>query len=473
MGLWSVFRESMFDIERKTTVSSKRINRMLNLIAIVALSWLVVTLATVTLASGAQAAQMLPVESLLNADGTLSTSTGRSGALDLRGWSVTLDSARGPILSHDASAPAAPSANTWSALAHTGLNSSWVNAIAVSGSDLYVGGSFTQTADGTVTNLNHIAKYSGGAWSALANDGLNSYAVYALAVSGSDLYVGGYFTGTADSAATNLNHIAKYSGGAWSALANNGLNGYVEAFAMSGSDLYVGGYFTQTADSAVTNLGNIAKYSGGAWSALANNGLDSYVYALAASGSDLYVGGGFTGTADSAVTNLNYIAKYSGGAWSALADNGLNHTVVAIAVSGSDLYVGGAFTQTADSAVTNLNYIAKYSGGAWSALANNGLNGYVAALAVSGSDLYVGGRFTQTADSAVTNLNKIAKYSGSAWPVLANNGLNNIASALAVSGSDLYVGGAFTQTADGTVTNLNKIAKLGPGYTCYLPSVSK
>jgi len=36
--------------------------------------------------------------------------------------------------------------------------SSGVTAIVVMGSDLYVGGIFTQTADGLVTNLNNIAR---------------------------------------------------------------------------------------------------------------------------------------------------------------------------------------------------------------------------------------------------------------------------------------------------------------------------
>ena len=233
----------------------------------------------------------------------------------------------------------------------------------------------------------------------------------------------------------------------------------------------------------MTNLRNIARYSGGAWSALAHNGLNICCIALAVSGSDLYVGGYFTQTADGSVTNLNHIAKYSGGAWSALANNGLNNEVLALAVSGSDLYVGGGFIGTDDGAVTNLTYIAKYSGGAWSALANNGLNDLlpisyaVRALAVSGSDPYVGGVFTQTADGTVTNLNYIAKYSDGAWSALANNGLKNSVFALAVSGSDLYVGGYFTQTADGMMTNLNHIAKWEipavPGYSRYLPMVSK
>ena len=350
-------------------MNTKLINRILNLVVIMALmlAWQPTTSATATSVSGAQAApdapaaQMLPVESLLNSDGTLNTRTGASGALDLRGWNVTLDSARGPILTHDAPAPAAPNAEPWSALDHHGLKGE-VYALAMMGSDLYVGGDFNSTADGTVTNLNAIAKYSGGTWFPLAH---------------------------------------------------NGLIGTVRALAVSGSDLYVGGGFFQTADRAVTNLWNIARYTGGTWYALDHNGLNYIMYgvcALAVSGSDLYVGGEFTQTKDSAVTNLNHIAWYSGGAWLPLAHDGLNYIVYALVVMGSDLYVGGYFDQPKDGTVTGLNNIARYSGSTWSALAHNGLNGPVHALAVSGSDLYVGGYFTQTADGTVTNLNQIAKW---------------------------------------------------------------
>ena len=72
-------------------------------------------------------------------------------------------------------------------------------------------------------------------------------------MSGNDLYVGDAFKKTLDGAVTNLNHIARYSGGIWSALPHNGLNGGVWALAVSGSDLYVGGLsFSQTFDGAVT-----------------------------------------------------------------------------------------------------------------------------------------------------------------------------------------------------------------------------
>ena len=108
--------------------------------------------------------------SLLNPDGTLDLTSNPHGVFELRGWDVTLDTLRGPILTPHASAPAAPGAPAWTSLASNGLNNT-VYALTVNGSDLYVGGEFTQTADGNVTDLNHIAKYNGGAWSPLAHNG--------------------------------------------------------------------------------------------------------------------------------------------------------------------------------------------------------------------------------------------------------------------------------------------------------------
>ncbi len=71
-----------------------------------------------------------------------------------------------------------------------GLNDR-VSALAISGTDLYAGGYFTN-AGGVVAN--YLAKWNGSSWTALGS-GMNRYGyVYALRVSGSDLYVGGAFT---------------------------------------------------------------------------------------------------------------------------------------------------------------------------------------------------------------------------------------------------------------------------------------
>jgi hypothetical protein len=78
---------------------------------------------------------------------------------------------------------------------------------------------------------------------------------------GSDLYVGGGFAQTGD-ASLSLNHITRYQtlDGIWHGLRNQGLNASVYALAVSGDDLYMGGSFTQTGDGALTDLGRIARY---------------------------------------------------------------------------------------------------------------------------------------------------------------------------------------------------------------------
>ncbi len=418
-------------------------------------------------------------EGLLNPDGTLDLSTGFEGTLDLSGWEVTLDGERGPVLK-PASRPAASSTAAWHALPDQGLDST-VFALAMVGSDLYVGGSFAQTGDGSLANLGCIARYSTteGAWHALNNQGLDNV-VYALAVVGSDLYVGGRFTRTGDWTVTNLGGIARYdtTAGAWHALNNQGLDNAVQVLAVSGSDLYVGGEFSQTGDGSLANLGYIARYdttTPGTWHALNNQGLDDDVLALAVSGSDLYVGGMFTQTGDGSLASLGRIARYdtTAGTWHALPNQGLSNWVEALAMVGSDLYVGGMFNQTGDSAL-GLGHIARYdtTDDTWHALPRQGLNNYVLVMELVGSDLYVGGFFTQTDDGSLS-LNHIARYKTTAgtWNALPNQGLDHFVVTMAVSGDDLYVGGWFAQTGDGSLTNLGHIARYEGYYVAYLPLV--
>jgi hypothetical protein len=345
--------------------------------------------------------------------------------------------------------------STWSALgsglATGGLN--WVNALAVSDNNLYVGGHFTMADDSAVTN---IAKWDGSTWSALGTAKSRSE-VIALAVSGSNIYAGGYGDTTIGPAGVDSN-IMKWDGNNWSLLGLE-IDGYVNAVAISGSDVYAGGLFT-LAGGSVANC--IAKWDGNSWSALGmglgGTTYHSYVLALAVSGSNLYAGGYFTTAtnSDGIAVPANYIAKWNGSSWSALG-SGMDFIVAALVVSGNDMYAGGEFTSAGGIAA---HYIAKWNGSSWSAL-SSGMGGIsypsVSALAASGSNVYAGGYFTSAGGIAA---HYVAKWNGSSWSALGS-GMNNSVSSLAMLGSELYAGGSFTTATNGgeVAVAANYIAK--------------
>jgi peptidoglycan hydrolase-like protein with peptidoglycan-binding domain len=137
-----------------------------------------------------------------------------------------------------------------------------VTALLVSGSNIYVGGVFTQTGDGSLTNLGGIARFDtiDGTWYAFPNQGLNDQ-VYAFFEQNEYLYVGGAFDQTGDGSLIELGYIALYDtlSQTWQALPNQGFNSWVYTFTPVDDDLYVGGEFNQSGDHTVPGLGHIAR----------------------------------------------------------------------------------------------------------------------------------------------------------------------------------------------------------------------
>jgi len=124
-----------------------------------------------------------------------------------------------------------------------GVVNGGVSALAVSGTDLYVGGNFTAAGGVAATN---IAKWNGTNWSALGPglSGYNSF-VNVLAALGSNVYAGGSFT---NSGGARVNYLAKWDGQSWSEMVS-GLNlasfsPPVKAIAISGTNVFLGGYLT-------------------------------------------------------------------------------------------------------------------------------------------------------------------------------------------------------------------------------------
>ncbi|MBI5652890.1 MAG: hypothetical protein HZC40_20945 [Chloroflexi bacterium] len=417
---------------------------------------IVFALIALTMASNpmrAQANALIPVATLLNADGTLDTSTGVSGALDVRGWNITLDAERGPLLSPADAPPASPTSGAWSALS-TGTNNI-VETIAIVGTDLYAGGYFTSVGS-CASGCNRIAKWNGSTWSALGT-GMGDGAVFALAVRGTDLYAAGSFTNAGSCTSVDgCNRIAKWNGSTWSAL-GGGMNNTIYALAVIGTDLYAGGTFIY-AGTCMSGCARIAKWNGSIWSALGTGISNSSVYALAVSGTDLYVGGSFAGAGNCTSGNGCYkIAKWNGATWSPLG-TGVDGAVWTLAVNGTDLYAGGSFLNAGSCTSGNgCNYIAKWNGSTWSPL-GAGMNNTVYALAVNNTNIYAGGEFT-SAGSCTSGCNSIAKWDGSTWSPLGT-GMNNDVYALAISGTDIYAGGNFTSAGSCTSGNgCNRIAK--------------
>jgi hypothetical protein len=422
-----------------------------------------------TIASQGQAS--LDLAPTLSAGGRFVGRPGIAGSVDVGAWKLVSDLSAGepPRFAPVTAAVATPT-GPWSALGSNGAGNgalnAFVNVVVISGTNLYVGGGFTNAAG--IAAADYVAKWNGSAWSSLGSNGFGEGAlaaeVDAIAISGSNVFVGGKFVNAAGLAAAD--YIAKWSGSAWSALGSNGagngaLPNYVLSLAIMGSDLYAGGRFENAAN--IPEADHVAKWSGSAWSALGSNGAGNGailgsiadVYALAVSGTDLYVGGNLINVAN--IPEADYIAKWNGSAWSALGSNGsgngaLDAIVYAIAVSGTDLFVGGGFTDAAG--ILSADYVARWNGSAWAPLGSNGagngaLNSQVYRLAVVGSAVYAGGWFQNAA--GVPEADFIARWDGISWSALGSDGagngpLNNYfyCCSLGASTTDLYVGGNFT-----------------------------
>jgi hypothetical protein len=375
---------------------------------------------------------------------------------------------------------------TWSGPGSTGAGDGAldgvVQAFAVRGTDLYVGGGFTNAAG--IPEADHVAKWDGTRWSALGSNGSGDGAidstVFVLAVFRSDLYVGGRFLNAGNIPEADL--IAKWNGTSWSAVGPGGGNDRMDrgvyALAVSGPDLYVGGTFSVV---GLRGTDYLARWNGTAWSAVGPVPLRLWygyrhyrpaVHALAVSGGDLYVGGNFSDAA--AIPRADYLVKWDGRTWSALGSDGagngaLDSIVWDLAVSGTDVYVGGRFTHAAG--IRRADYLARWNGRAWSALGSNGsgngaLNGPVRALTVSHDVLFVGGDFANGA--RIPTADHLARWNGRAWSAVGAEGSGDGAISgpvygLAASGTDLFVGGSFTNAAG--IATADRLAKwhLRPG----------
>ncbi len=234
-----------------------------------------------------------------------------------------------------------------------------VNVIATDSSGVYVGGIFTNALNfpGAPITVNNIAFWnSGSGWQPLGS-GMNN-TVAAIAISGGNVYAGGSFTNASGTAA---NRIAMWNGSTWSPLGSGLSSGTVNVILVDGSDIYVGGNFTNAGG---TTARAIAKWNGSTWSALGTGMFGTstaIVRGLAKSGGYLYASGVFT-NAGGVITRA--VARWNGSSWEGLGSgvgndiNPASASGTALAAQGNDVFVGGIF-ETAG--VVDSGYIARWN----------------------------------------------------------------------------------------------------------------
>jgi Chitobiase/beta-hexosaminidase C-terminal domain/Fn3 associated/Domain of unknown function (DUF5122) beta-propeller len=313
----------------------------------------------------------------------------------------------------------------------------------------YIGGAFSDVGGTTRNNIAHIQQ-SGTAyiveptWDPNANG-----PVYALALAGGTIYVGGAFTTIGGASRNNIASVATADGsidGAWDV----DPDGTVRALVLSGGVLYLGGdfinvnvnagaqtrHYIAAVDTADAGNEDVAT----AW----NPDADGIVRSMLVSAGTIYVGGDFTSFNGGADTRQHLASLDAATGLVSSWTPDANATVRALALSGTTLYIGGDFT-TVDGDIRNriaaLDTLATSPNIAttW----NPNLNNNVRALLYTGAALYVGGDFTAVGGVVRKHIAELDTATGLATSWLINAGNSVFTLSLSDDSASIYAGGNF------------------------------
>ncbi len=321
----------------------------------------------------------------------------------------------------------------WDTLA-SGDGSSSAVSIAVDGTDLVVGGFFTLSPGHA---LGPIARWNGTTWTTELSgwDGIP----YELKPLSDGLYMAGLLTNVVNRVA-----VARVSAGVLEPLPV--IIGTAYALAEYRNELYAGGSI-ESAEFAtgIQTIFHCVRRGTTYWEDIGGPGRDGYglmgtgfpaVNAMLPVGDQLYVGGSFSAArSGSQWVPTGAVARWNGSSWTEFS--GLTGSVSALAWFGGRLIAGGDFTGP-----FGINNLAYWDGTDWSEL-GGGTDGEVMALLVSGSELYVGGRF-ETAGGVLAP--RIARFDGAQWsPVGSVGGLPAVVvrALMSTPGGDLIAAGSF------------------------------
>jgi hypothetical protein len=318
-----------------------------------------------------------------------------------------------------------------------------VDALTVSGGNVYLGGAFTHVNGTTRHRIAAVGPAAATAPALLAFDPNAGQPVLALAHDGTSVYAGGQFAVIGGTTRLNAAQISPTTGlTAW----NPATDGPVDAIAVNGSGVWLGGSFAHAGGAARGDLALVDPTSGTALGS--DSGLSGQVDALASDGAGgVYVGGLFSGGGQANLAEVG--SSGAPAAWSP----GVAGTVDAIDVADGVVYVGGSFTTAGGAPRTNLAAVSAGSGAATLWIPN--VSGVVDAIVSNGSSVYVGGASGLTAFDPVTG-------AATGWAP----SMSGTVDTLVVLGNTVYAGGTFS---GGGVNNLVGLDATDGSLTSFAP----
>lgn len=404
--------------------------------------------------------------------------SGGEGAVDLSGYQMSLDAARGAVRvmpngpgspvsrapEPDGASRAARAEDWWDGFGSPGVENR-VFAMAVYDGALILGGAFTRAGG---IEANRVVRWDGSNWSSLGT-GVNGDVGCFYLYNGT-LIAGGYFN---EAGGLSAMCVAQWDGASWSPM-GSGLNWGVQALTTYGGELIAGGEFHVSGGTPVDHL---ARWDGANWTSL-GGGTNGTVWGLGTFGADLLVGGDFDQIGGQSITKLarwdgstfnsmgswtwwaapTRFVTYQGllyvGTWDRVYQwTGVDWVNLAFPGNGSGralcVYDGRLLASGFSG-----SRIYAWDGSTWNPLGSGLGWGEGGALAEYGGKLFVGGYFYRAGN---TNVLHVASWDGSSWAGLGGppgQGVGGQVNALAVYQGDVIAAGNFSVAGGVAVNNI-------------------
>jgi Domain of unknown function (DUF5122) beta-propeller len=344
-----------------------------------------------------------------------------------------------------------------------GFDLNGVLSLALSGSSLYVAGSFQTYRGAPAPYLVKLDANTGALDAAFSGATGFDQSPAVLVLSGSALYAGGYFTSYRGAPATYLAKLDAATGELDTAFsAGVKLNGGVHSLASSGTALYAAGAFTQDGGQSIS----FAKLDP-ATAALdptfaTNAGTYAGVDAIAVSGSSVFIGLQFPSGAFPLLAKLDAMTGVADPAFT--HPGSLDFGVTALTAYGTSVYAGGNFTHYLGSNARHFIKVDATTGALDMTFTQaTGANGALFSIVAQGSNIYAAGNISAYRGQPANSITKINMATDAIDPVFAQSigatqaGTIGEVSALALVGASLYVAGRFSSFDGQAIGNIAKV----------------